>query len=476
MTETNKGEGLASLEHKISLLKKTRDLEQGRNEVLRMVAQEESLELVLNTLCHNAQIYNEDMFCSVLRFDAEHSTLHPIASASLPKYYCDALDGVRIGMGIGSCGTAAYTKKRVIVEDINTHPHWMQFKKLPLGAGLQACWSEPIIGKAGQLFGTFAMYYAIPTTPTVEDIECIESCANLAAVVFENSQTRKKLLDANYLLSQTIDQRNKELEQANIELSNMLSNQHDLHQYKINLEKVTTTKSLIIGFAHEINTPVGIALTAISTAESQFKELIKLLNQGKISRSAVDKKSDEIIQAITLNQDNLDKASQLLTKFNDINFELDETVSSSFFTEDFFNKLERNFNNRFVGNQLEVSSDNFEISHSENALRLVFEQLFDNSFTHGFKDKISGIISINVTTDKRGLVIIYQDNGCGISSVCAEKVFEPFYSSNRNKGSLGLGLNHIANIITSNFQGKIQLLPSPVGVRFEIKLPINAAK
>ena len=141
----------------ISYWKLASALEEGRNQVLRLVARNKKLELILNTLCQKAQIYNPEMLCSILRLNNDTKTLHPIASVSLPDFYCQALDGVSIGAGVGSCGTAAFTKNRVIVEDINTHPYWNQYKNLALEAGLQACWSEPIIGADGIVFGTFAM-------------------------------------------------------------------------------------------------------------------------------------------------------------------------------------------------------------------------------------------------------------------------------------------------------------------------------
>ncbi len=133
---------------------------------------------------NQAEDSNPNMMCSVLLLNEEQSTLHPIASASLPEDYCAALDGVTIGLGVGSCGTAAFQKQRVVVEDINTHPYWAQYKALALGAGLQACWSEPIIGSKGKVFGTFAMYYAQPRSPIEGDIRFIETSANLAAEYF----------------------------------------------------------------------------------------------------------------------------------------------------------------------------------------------------------------------------------------------------------------------------------------------------
>ncbi len=183
----------------INSLKRENKLESDRGEVLRVAAQGGDLHTILNMLCEKSEAYNPAMKSSVLRLN------------------CDALEGVTIGVGVGSCGTAAFTKQRVIVEDINTHPYWAQYKGLALGAGLQACWSEPIKGANDRVYGTFAMYFDTPKNPTQEDISFIETSANLAAVIFENHQARQDLTDANHQLSQTVDERNVQLQAANLD-------------------------------------------------------------------------------------------------------------------------------------------------------------------------------------------------------------------------------------------------------------------
>ena len=259
-------------------------LESGRAEVLRCVAHGDELSSILNLLCEKAEEYNPDMMCSVLQLDEESSTLHPLASGSLPADYCTAIDGVTIGQGVGSCGTAAFQKQRVVVEDINTHPYWAQYKGLALGAGLQACWSEPIIGSKGKVFGTFAMYYGQPRVPTEDDLCFIETNANLAAIAFENNQAQQQLINANSLLSQTIDKRNEQLMKTNIELSNVLVRQSISNVQSLQKEKAETTKKILSGFAHEINTPIGVATTATSFTLDNIKHVIKSIENNQLNK------------------------------------------------------------------------------------------------------------------------------------------------------------------------------------------------
>ncbi|MFX8797546.1 GAF domain-containing protein, partial [Acinetobacter baumannii] len=81
------------------------------------------------------------------------------AAPSLPEAYNQAIHGVAIGPKVGSCGTAAFTRQRVVVEDIATDPLWTDYRHVALAAGLHACWSQPIFASTGQVLGTFAIYH-----------------------------------------------------------------------------------------------------------------------------------------------------------------------------------------------------------------------------------------------------------------------------------------------------------------------------
>jgi diguanylate cyclase (GGDEF)-like protein/PAS domain S-box-containing protein len=122
--------------------------------------------------------------------------LHKGAASSLPAFYNAAIDGVAIGEGVGSCGTAAFTVKRVIVEDIANHPYWVDYRELAAKAGLGACWSQPILCSAGQVLGTFAIYHHEVHSPSEADLHLIEQTAHLASIAIERSVAAEKLRDS----------------------------------------------------------------------------------------------------------------------------------------------------------------------------------------------------------------------------------------------------------------------------------------
>ncbi|WP_066381206.1 PAS domain S-box protein [Anabaena sp. CA = ATCC 33047] len=158
------------------------------NRILARIARGEALADILQTLIAGmAQGFDGALFC-VMLLDKE-SRLHHAASLNLPPDYISIGDGLLIGEGVGSCGTAAYRRQVVIVSDIANDPLWQQMKETPLSYGLRACWSAPIIASNGQVLGTFAVYYRQVKTPTASDIKTITLAAHIAGIAIERQRS-----------------------------------------------------------------------------------------------------------------------------------------------------------------------------------------------------------------------------------------------------------------------------------------------
>ena len=133
------------------------------------------------------------MQCSILLLDSDGEHLKRGAAPGLPEFYNAAIESIAIGAGVGSCGTAAYTGQRVIVEDIATHPYWIAYKEIAAQAGLGACWSEPVISSSGRVLGTFAIYHREKNSPAQSDIYVIEQSAQLARIAIERKLMEEQI-------------------------------------------------------------------------------------------------------------------------------------------------------------------------------------------------------------------------------------------------------------------------------------------
>ncbi|MDR3506847.1 MAG: ATP-binding protein [Caulobacteraceae bacterium] len=160
---------------------------------MSLIAAGASLPLILNAIVTSVEIDHPGVLCSILLLDESGQHLLHGAAPSLPHFYTAAIDGVAIGPCVGSCGTAAYTGKRVIVSDIQTDPLWAAFRELAGKAGLASCWSEPIKGSGGRLLGTFAMYHRDIRGAEPGDIRAILAAAHLAAIAIERKETEEAL-------------------------------------------------------------------------------------------------------------------------------------------------------------------------------------------------------------------------------------------------------------------------------------------
>jgi len=170
------------------------------SEIFAMAAMGAAEQGIYDAICQMYEAVHPGMQVSILRLKGDH--LFHCSAPSLPDGYCRAIDGVKIGAAVGSCGTAAFSGKRVIVENIATDPLWSDYKGLAMEHGLQACWSEPVIGSDGAVLGTFAMYCDHSSAPNSIQLADISNAAGLVSIIMERER-RNILLG---MLSQAVDQ------------------------------------------------------------------------------------------------------------------------------------------------------------------------------------------------------------------------------------------------------------------------------
>jgi len=176
----------------------------GQKRVLEMIVQGEPLPAVLAALCHIAEEHAHGRStASILLLDAD-GRLRTGAAPSLPVEYNQAIDGLVIGSNVGTCGTAAFEGRVVITPDIASDPGWSGYHHLPLGLGLRAAWSMPIISSAGTVLGTFANYFSDARRPSRYEEEILEVLSPTAALAIERKQAEEALRETGRRLAAEI--------------------------------------------------------------------------------------------------------------------------------------------------------------------------------------------------------------------------------------------------------------------------------
>lgn len=144
-----------------------------------------------------------EMLCSVLEISKDDK-LVTLAAPRLPKAYCDSIADLPIGPNAGSCGTAVFHRKQIIVSDIENDPLWIDYKHLAKPFGLKACWSTPVISSKGaKVLATFAIYYHVSREPTELELSIIARTVNILRVLIESKRTEENIMEQNHRL-QTI--------------------------------------------------------------------------------------------------------------------------------------------------------------------------------------------------------------------------------------------------------------------------------
>jgi len=198
-------QGLTIFFHDISDRKQAESLINGQNQILEMIAAGMPLAKTLEALLHFLDRQSQDTLCSLLLLDADGLHFRSSIAPSLPDAYSRAFDGLPIGEGVGSCGTAAYRREPVIVEDIANDPLWLQYRELALSHGLRACWSIPIFNAAHRVLGTFAIYYRQPGKPVERHLRIMAIATHLAAIAISHAQDEEALRSSARRYRSTLD-------------------------------------------------------------------------------------------------------------------------------------------------------------------------------------------------------------------------------------------------------------------------------
>jgi diguanylate cyclase (GGDEF)-like protein/PAS domain S-box-containing protein len=283
----------------------TQRRERSRNQVLEMLSSEVSLEEILDTIIQEVERDYPEMLCTILLADEDGKRLLFGAAPSLPESFDLYVHGLEIGHGVASSGTAAFTGKRIIAEDLLTHPYWRQFRDKAEVAGLRSCWSEPVFCSNGRLLGTFAVYHRTPHVPDEQELYAVEHAVKLAAISIERNQTGKALRLAASIYQNTSE-------------AMMITDEENL------IVAINPAFSEVTGYDAEEVIGKDPGMLASGTHDEEFfQELWNTLNSNGEWRGEIwnrRKNGDEYVEWLTINTiyDAQGKVHRRVSLFSDI--------------------------------------------------------------------------------------------------------------------------------------------------------------
>mgnify|MGYP000050060462 CR=1 FL=1 len=261
--------------------KKLEYLNKKQSHILSLIVKNHPLEAILKDIVQFIEEQSEDVYVSILSYNEKNKTLQTLVAPSLPDAYNKQIDGLKIGEKVGSCGTAAYLKKDVVVTDVSTDVLWKDFKDLAQKHSLKACWSTPIISSNNKVLGTFAIYRKANNKFNVINKNSINVGNKLAGIAIEKHLTDAHLQQAqtqleNYAqdLQELVEERTtalknsiEKLRDSNFNLENEISKRKVAEaKIKVALKKEKELNELKTKFlslvSHEFKTPLSGILTS----------------------------------------------------------------------------------------------------------------------------------------------------------------------------------------------------------------------
>jgi len=246
----------------------------------------------------------------------------------------------------------------------------------------------------------------------------------------------------------------------------------------VQAEKMAALGNLVAGIAHEINTPIGIGITAMSHLESKLEEMRQRFDQGKISKAAFQDFLERIGAAAKLVNNNLHRSARLIQGFKQIavnqsNEEKREFELIPYILDviTFLNSQLKDSNHKAV---LNSDADCIVMNSYPEILRRVLSMLSANAVSHAFLPGKQGVITIDIQAlNNNSCRLRFMDDGLGIEEKHIPHIFDPFYTTKRGDNS-GLGLNIVYNLVTQGLNGKIDVISAPnQGACFTLHLPLS---
>ncbi len=304
-----------------------------------------------------------------------------------------------------------------------------------------------------------------------------ELLEKLTSAIHKIKFSEDLIKDLNSGLEIKIRERTQQLQQSNRDLQDSMVEIKLSQKRLFDSEKMASIGRLVAGVAHEVNTPIGISITATSLLNEHLAKFKAEFKEGTISKSGAQKFLIECQEATDISLINLKRAAHLIKTFKNVAVDQGGDRLEEFNIYQNIQGAIMATSPRFQEGRHQVEligAEQVKIKSYPGSLLQVMTSLLINSLIHGFKDRPNGLVTIEFYTEQQQVIIHYRDDGRGLSKEEKQNVFEPFYTTERSKGGTGLGGHITYNLVTQRMQGSIRCDNNPGGgASFTISLPLT---
>lgn len=309
--------------------------------------------------------------------------------------------------------------------------------------------------------------------PSIELTEFYHIAESFSIMAEQVKSREKELHNYRAELERMVDERTIELQDTVIRLE-------ETQEKLVESERMASLGLLVSGISHEINTPLGIVLTGMSYMEQELKRLQEAVESKTLTASGLHAFIQSSMENVTLSSRNSQKVSSLIKNFKMVAKDQESDDIRNFLIGEYIELIIANISGQYSYRGVDIEfnySEDFYVTIYPGALYKVMHNLLLNSFQYGYNESDKGIISITMVLSGDEVQIIYKDDGAGMTREVLEKVFEPFYTTNRVAGNTGLGMFIVYNQVTQTLKGNITSLSRELnGTEYHLSFPVHLDK
>lgn len=319
---------------------------------------------------------------------------------------------------------------------------------------------------------------------TLEEVDSINHAFNtmLNRIQQHISRQEKAEREASELtaeLEQQVTQRTLALKEANQELLQTLEQLHLYQGQLVESEKMASLGDMVAGIAHEVNTPIGLSVTASTLLQDKLQVMQQKFREKRISTAEFERFLNDCDENLGIIYRNVVRAADLITAFKQVAVDQSSEVDRTVRLVDFMNDVLLAIRPRLRDPEafpIHIHCDpKLVIETKPGPLNQILSHLIINSMIHGFDERSHGNIHIYFELDdQQQLELTYQDDGAGVPAEIRRRIFDPFVTTKRGSGGSGLGMHLVYNLVTQVLRGAIHFFSEvEQGVEFSIRFPVK---
>jgi signal transduction histidine kinase len=372
-------------------------------------------------------------------------------------------------------------KSMMISGDINASDAWTTIRDNATEHGIQANWTLPIVCSAGVVIGLISVFFNSTKMPTNENLAILQQGARTLAALISHAKTKALELRKHLSLHQQLEARQNSLNESNCLLKKALAQRTEVQSQLLELENMAALGTMMSSLTHEMNTPIGVAITAASFLHDVQQMVLKKLQEEQLKKSELVSYFNDAAEASVIIERNLSRADELIKTFKQLSIDQHSQDQRSFNLCEYVFEVLLSLKPRLKATPhkfcIDIPTD-LKISSNAGAISQLLINLIMNSAQHAFPKGTIGQIIIKARiikqdNEQQSIQLDYHDNGVGMSEETIENIYKPFFTLARESGGSGLGMHICNNIVMKVLKGSIDCHSKlGKGVHFSLMFPL----